>query len=128
MKSQMFPLPSSFIEIQKAKQLTQANVIFKGKTKVLRFCLEKATISILVATRSEPCLWGLGKAIQPNEHSGQILIGCWQAPHLGNLLGFKPVRWPGWAISLPFIQKAPCKMCQHISTFFLDRTLHYIFL
>ena len=26
------------------------------------------------------------------KHSGKILIGCWRAPQLGNLLGFKPVR------------------------------------
>ena len=37
------------------------------------------------------------------QHSGQILIGCWRAPQLGNLLGFKPIRWPGSSISLPFI-------------------------
>ena len=53
----------------------------------------------------------------PEQHSGQILIGCWRAPQLGNLLGFKPIRWPGLAISLPFIQKTPCKMCQNISEF-----------
>ena len=59
----MFPLPSSVIEIQRAKQIAQANFTFLEKTKFLKFCLEKATISILVATRSEPCLWGLGKAV-----------------------------------------------------------------